>query len=63
MSSAVGEQRIGDEIGFVDRRVAHLTGPIGPEAQSLERSIDVVQRRFDRYDAFITELWHVYQLT
>ena len=63
MSTTVGQQWIGDEVSFVNRRLAHLAGSIGPETQAFEGPINVVQRCFDGGDAFVTELWHVDQLS
>jgi hypothetical protein len=59
---AVGEQRTGYERTLVDRGLTDLTRPVGAVAQSFERAVDVVQRRFDCADALICELWHSHKL-
>lgn len=61
VSSAVRQQRIRHKISLVNRRVAHLAGAIGPKSQAFEGTINVVEGRFNRGDAFVAELWHVDQ--
>ena len=63
MSATVGQQGISYEVSFVNGRLAHLARPIGPEAQAFEGTVDVIECRFDGGDAFVTELWHVDQLS
>jgi hypothetical protein len=55
---AVGQQRIGDEFSNIDRGVADLTSSVRANAQTLECTVNVIQRRFDGGDALVVEIGH-----
>jgi hypothetical protein len=58
MGWTVRQQRIRHEIGFGDRRVADLTGPVGTDAQAFQPAVHVVQRGLSRADTLIAEIGH-----
>jgi len=54
----VGEQWICDEFAVADWRIAHLTGAVGSDAQSLKGPIHFVQSGFDGEHALVAEVGH-----
>jgi nickel superoxide dismutase len=63
VGTAVREKRIRLEGCVVDGGAAHLARAIGALAETLERSVHVVQRGFDLGHTLIRELAHVAQST
>ena len=59
----VGEKWVRHEVGVVNWRLAHLAGSIRAKSKPLESTIHIIQRGFDRGDAFVTEVGHELKLS
>jgi len=58
----VRQQRIGDLHRFINRCVTDLTRAVGPCAQTLECSINVIECCFNRAHTLVGKLCHVFTL-
>lgn len=63
MGSTVGEKWVRNEVGFVNWRLTHLASSIRAKSKPLESTIHIIQRGFDRGDAFVTEVGHEVKLS